>query len=137
MVCGRMAGAKRYIVKEDRRRRSVRLPDYDYAQAGAYFVTICTHHRQLFFQHEAIRAIAERCWLAIPDHFPQVILDEWVVMPNHIHGMNVFIDQLDDLRHGSDDAPNANHRRGVQLNAPTAKNTDDSPNPRTGDDTVD
>jgi putative transposase len=84
-------------------RRSIRLKDYDYAQAGAYFVTICTHQRQLFFENPAILRAAKECWLAIPVHAPVVELDEWVVMPNHTHGIMV-IDP---------------HGRGVQLNAPT------------------
>jgi putative transposase len=110
------------VVNADRRRRSVRLLNYDYGQAGAYFVTICTHNRQLLFEHAEIQVIAERCWLEIPNHFPVVVLDEWVVMPNHVHGIIVIADRHDD----------ACHRRGVQLNAPTNVNanrrTDDNDN---------
>jgi REP element-mobilizing transposase RayT len=68
-------------------RRSIRLQGYDYARAGAYFVTLSTRDRELLFENQAIRAIAERCWLAIPEHVPTVELDEWVVMPNHIQGI--------------------------------------------------
>lgn len=70
-------------------RRSIRLKGYDYTQAGAYFVTICTQNRALFFKDEAVRRIAEQCWLEIPHHVPTVELDEWVVMPNHVHGVIV------------------------------------------------
>jgi putative transposase len=105
-------------------RRSVRLPNYDYAQAGAYFVTICTHKRQLLLENTVIRTIAERCWLAIPEHFPLVTLDEWVVMPNHVHGIIVIADQREDARPNNNDETNESHRRGVQLNAPTANNND-------------
>jgi REP element-mobilizing transposase RayT len=70
--------------------RSIRLRGYDYAQAGAYFVTICTDQRQLFFDGSELRQIAEKCWLAIPDFNPGVELDEWVVMPNHVHGIVVL-----------------------------------------------
>lgn len=91
------------IDPERHHRRSIRLKGYDYAQAGVYFVTICTHQRQLFFENPAILHAAEECWLAIPDHAAVVELDEWVVMPNHMHGIMV-IDP---------------HGRGVQLNAPT------------------
>lgn len=73
-----------------RRRRSIRLRGYDYTRAGVYFVTICTQGRELFFIDEAQRQIAEECWLAIPDFNPGVDLDEWVVMPNHLHGIIVF-----------------------------------------------
>jgi REP element-mobilizing transposase RayT len=91
------------------------LPGYDYGQAGAYFVTICTHNRRLFFQQNAVRAIAERCWQEISEHFPIVILDEWVVMPNHVHGIIIIADQ-------NNNDFNDVHRRGVQLNAPTTNN---------------
>jgi putative transposase len=89
------------------RRRSLRLKHYDYASDGAYFVTICTRGRTLFFERGEIRSIAERCWLEIPDHFPDVDLDTWVVMPNHVHGIIVIA------------------KKGVQLNAPTPRRDSD------------
>ncbi len=91
---------------EQRQRHSLRLEDYDYSQEGAYFVTICTHNKALLFEKKKIRAIAEQCWIEIPNHFPNVQLDEWIIMPNHLHGI-VFIAL----------------RRGVQLNAPTIRIT--------------
>jgi len=68
-------------------RRSIRLEGYDYTQAGAYFVTIVTHERALLFDDPFLRRVAEAIWQHIPRHFPHVALDEWVVMPNHIHGI--------------------------------------------------
>jgi REP element-mobilizing transposase RayT len=73
-------------------RRSTRLPGYDYAQPGGYFVTICTRDRILFFDDKPIREIVESCWSQIPDHFPNVELDQWVIMPNHIHGIILIHD---------------------------------------------
>jgi putative transposase len=77
------------------RRRSLRLQGYSYAQAGAYFVTVCTHNRECLFGEivdgevrlSEMRTIAEECWRAIPNHFPNVALDVFVVMPNHVHGI--------------------------------------------------
>ncbi|MFN8562226.1 MAG: transposase [Anaerolineae bacterium] len=69
------------------RRRSIRLRDYDYAQQGAYFVTMCTQLRECFFDVPATRQIAEQSWIEIPQHFPGVELDEWIVMPNHVHAI--------------------------------------------------
>jgi len=74
-------------------RRSLRLPHYDYASSGAYFITICVHQRQCLFGEivdgmmrlNKWGTIAQECWQAIPDHFAQVQLDEWVIMPNHVH----------------------------------------------------
>lgn len=76
-------------------RRSIRLKGYDYSQAGLYFITICTQNRECLFGEfrspEMILNdagnIANECWLVIPNHFPNVILHEFIVMPNHIHGI--------------------------------------------------
>jgi len=82
-----------------RNRRSVRLQGYDYSQAGAYFITICARNRHCLFGaitegvmvlNDAGRAAAD-CWLQIPDHFLNIELDEWVVMPNHIHGIVIIV----------------------------------------------
>ena len=84
------------------RRRSVRLQGYDYSQTGAYFVTICTQERVCLFGeivdseirlNEAGRVV-ERCWLDVPQHFPHIELDAFVVMPNHVHGIVVITDGL-------------------------------------------
>ncbi|MEW6516847.1 MAG: transposase [candidate division FCPU426 bacterium] len=83
-------------------RRSIRLKGYDYSRPGAYFVTACTLNRALYFDDNAIRQIAERCWLEMPQHFPTVVLDTWVLMPNHLHGI-VWLGES----------------RCAQLNAPT------------------
>jgi putative transposase len=71
-------------------RRSIRLSGYDYRQAGAYFVTICTYQRELVFDDPVLRRVAETLWQRIPRHFPHVELDAWVVMPNHLHGIIVI-----------------------------------------------
>lgn len=77
------------------RRKSIRLPGYDYSQAGAYFITICSHQRQPVFGHITDREMTlnaagvtlEKHWRDIPDHFPTVTLGEYVVMPDHFHGI--------------------------------------------------
>ena len=73
-------------------RRSIRLLGYDYCSAGAYFVTVCTHRRELLFEDPVLRRVAETMWQRIPRHFPNVQLDGWVVMPNHVHGIVVITD---------------------------------------------
>jgi REP element-mobilizing transposase RayT len=75
-------------------RRSVRLRHHDYT-GSLYFVTICTHGRVPLFGEIADGEMASSvagdvawaCWLAIPDHFPHVVVDAFVVMPNHVHGI--------------------------------------------------
>ena len=76
-------------------RRSIRLKEYDYSQAGAYFVTICTHDRQCRFGNvldgemvlNELGAIAREQWICLPERFHNVVFDEFVVMPNHMHGI--------------------------------------------------
>jgi len=85
---------------EKHHRRSIRLKNYDYASSGAYFVTIVTHQRQCLFGaivDGAMRlnewgAIAERCWMEIPQHYPHASLDAFVIMPNHVHGIIILND---------------------------------------------
>ncbi len=80
---------------DGRRRRSLRLPGYDYTDPGAYFVTICTHLRIPLFGGveggKVVRSpagrIAASCWMAIPHEFEGVDLDAWMLMPNHLHGI--------------------------------------------------
>ena len=81
-------------------RRSVRLKGYDYARAGAYFITLCAQDRACVFGQirngvlhpSAIGLIARAQWDAIPDRHPAASLDAFVVMPNHIHGIMYITD---------------------------------------------
>jgi len=92
-------------------RKTIRLKEYDYSQPGGYFVTLCTHEKVCVFGEvvedevrlSLIGAIAKRFWDEIPNHFPMAEMDEYIVMPNHIHGIIVLND----------------HGRDVQLNVPT------------------
>lgn len=79
-------------------RRSIRLRNYDYSQAGAYFITLCTQKRECLFGavvcggmrlNDAGR-IVQDIWDALPGHYPCVELDCFIVMPNHIHGIVVL-----------------------------------------------
>lgn len=82
-------------------RGSIRLRGYDYTSAGAYFVTIVTHDRECTFDNIVFRRVVEYNWQQIPRHFPNVELDEWVVMPNHIHGIIIIVnDERNDARRG-------------------------------------
>ncbi len=76
-------------------RRSRSLPNYDYGQPGAYFVTICVQGRDCLFgeivdgkmQLNEVGRTVVKSWDEIPQHFTNVKLDEFVVMPNHVHGI--------------------------------------------------
>jgi len=80
------------------RRRSIRLPAYDYRWNGAYFVTICAKHRSCLFGDivageslaNEFGKIVNACWTEIPSHAPYVMLDAFVLMPNHAHGVLIL-----------------------------------------------
>jgi len=84
--------------RPEQNRRSIRLRGYDYAQSAHYFVTICTHDRQNLLGEifegrlhpSQLGLIAQECYVQIPRHFPRVMLDTYVVMPNHIHGIVII-----------------------------------------------
>lgn len=77
---------------------SARHPNWDYGTNGAYFITICTKNRQYFLGEcekgkmklSTLGAITQGFWYEIPKHFPFVELGEFVVMPNHIHGVLIL-----------------------------------------------
>ena len=72
-------------------RKSLRLKDYDYSRSGAYFITICTKNRELCFEKlPDLQSVVFFQWNALEVRFPAIQLDEFVVMPNHIHGI-IFI----------------------------------------------
>ena len=81
-----------------RRRASTRLNGHDYTEAGAYFVTVCTHDQQCILGDvvsDAVRLtplgkVVAETWPAACAHNPSVDLDVFVVMPNHVHGILVL-----------------------------------------------
>ena len=76
-------------------RRSIRLNDYDYSQAGAYFITICTQNRDCLFGNivngemvlNDAGKMVQTIWDGLADYYRRVKLDAWVIMPNHVHGI--------------------------------------------------
>lgn len=81
-------------------RRSIRLREYDYSSVGAYFVTVCANGRECLFGecddgdmrvNDAGRMVVE-IWNSLLERFPNVALDEYMIMPNHFHGIIVLED---------------------------------------------
>lgn len=78
-------------------RRSIRLKGYDYSRNGGYFITICTKDRACFFGEikngemvlNGYGLIAQEEWIRTGDMRKNIIMDEFVIMPNHIHGIIV------------------------------------------------
>jgi len=76
-------------------RRSIRMRHYDYGESAHYFVTICSYQRRCVFSDVSdaecilnrLGMLVERCWSELPGHFGNLALDEYVIMPNHLHGI--------------------------------------------------
>jgi putative transposase len=79
-------------------RKNIRLQNWDYSLEGSYFITICCNDKLCHLGNitnkkivlSPIGKIAHQYWLEIPKHFPHVKLDEFVIMPNHIHGILIL-----------------------------------------------
>ena len=84
------------------KRKQIRLKKYDYSDAGWYFVTICIQDTKCLLGDiinnqmnlNGFGNVINQYWLNIPNHFNNVELDEYVIMPNHIHGIIVIRNSL-------------------------------------------
>ncbi|MBZ0304818.1 MAG: transposase [Anaerolineae bacterium] len=86
-------------------RRSIRLQGYDYQKAGAYFVTICLHHGGIEYpflfgtitngqvELNEYGLEVQKNWLFLPTYYQELELDEYIIMPNHFHGILVLGDK--------------------------------------------
>ncbi len=98
--------------KNKYRIETTRAQWWDYSGDGAYFITICTKNMEHFFGEivdkkmnlSAIGQFAQSCWIDIPKHFPFVKLGEFVVMPNHVHGI-IIVDKKDSVCGEKTDKP--------------------------------
>jgi putative transposase len=77
---------------------SARYRNYDYTSPGEYFITICTKNQTRYFGEildgqmilsETGRIVYD-CWMAIPTHFSHILLDEFIIMPDHLHGIIII-----------------------------------------------
>jgi REP element-mobilizing transposase RayT len=84
---------------------SVRKKGFDYSRTGSYFITICTRNKEHLFgkiinsdeNNKDVQSqkmilndfgeIVKYCWFDLPNHYPHIILDEFIIMPDHIHGI--------------------------------------------------
>ncbi len=89
---------------------SARLRRWDYRNPGFYFVTINTRNRDAYFSGNIdveiilndTGLIARECWMRIPAHFPHVEIDEFIVMPDHVHGIVIITERI--CREKNDDS---------------------------------
>jgi putative transposase len=105
----RIFGKGIFVMARKRRLSSLRMPGHDYSDPGDYFITICTYQRDPWLceiEHTlvmltSVGRIVERCWYALPAHYPHVQLSAFVIMPNHIHGIITLTQRTnDEKRHG-------------------------------------
>lgn len=90
-------------------RRSIRLPGYDYTEPGGYFVTVVVqHHRNLLGNVTTgcvtltpVGEMVKSVWEELPQRYPGVDVDAFVVMPNHIHGIVLLLDEPGHPRGGA------------------------------------
>jgi len=110
------------INEPPKRRRSIQLKGYDYSQSGGYFVTICTRNREYLFGeivdgnislNDLGREVA-KCWQWLAEQYPYIQLDEWIVMPNHFHGIMLI---MNERRGGSRTAPTKQKPLGRLIDA--------------------
>jgi putative transposase len=105
-------------------RRSIRLPGANYAQPGAYFITICTQDKACVFGTISLGVmevntwglVVKQCWESVLLHFPLATLDAFVVMPNHIHGIIVISDHATNTS-DTDSKKASDDRRGMIYHA--------------------
>jgi putative transposase len=109
--------------------KTTRLQNWDYGRNGNYFVTICTGGRDCFFgtkrNNELILSesgfLAKQIWLDIPNYFSYILLHEYVIMPNHVHGILEIHNRRDAINRVSkstetnlneEDIPDTKRRKG-------------------------
>jgi putative transposase len=98
---GNAKGIQSNTPTEKHHRRSIRLKDYDYSQAGGYFVTLGVRRRESLLGHvldgkmrmNEMGRIVEDCCKWLCGQYEYVSLDEWIVMPNHLHGIVLIVDK--------------------------------------------
>ena len=126
------------MFKDKYRVESIRLPGYDYPQPGAYFITIVTHNRQCSFGNiiddemmlNEFGVLVQNEWLKTGIIRPNINIDAFVIMPNHLHGIIIITDNDDGHSRDSRDS-----RRDTLQRVSTITDTDTITNTDTNTDT--
>lgn len=108
-----------------RKRKNLRLPDFDYSTEGTYFVTICVEERKSLFgeivqgemQLNDVGQMVHTIWTQLPEHYPGVQIGELIVMPNHIHGIIVLASDVGAAPCGRPEDPAVFQSHGSSTNA--------------------
>jgi REP element-mobilizing transposase RayT len=109
--------------EKPRRKNSIRLDGFDYSQPGVYFVTVCVRGKVSRLGEvrggeihlSSFGSIARECWISLENRYDYLELDEWIMMPNHLHGIILYHEEptieQDRGRGGSRTAPTKLIRR--------------------------
>ncbi|MDO9269569.1 MAG: hypothetical protein Q7T96_10740 [Methylobacter sp.] len=105
---------------------SARLKRWDYGSSAPYFVTICTGNKISYFGNiqegqmhlSDLGQLANKYWLEIENKFPFVVLDHFIVMPNHVHGIiNIRRDAIYRVSNSTDNPENTNNTDAITIDA--------------------
>jgi putative transposase len=110
--------------KNQYRIKSARLPNFDYSTENAYFITICTKNRHNYFGNiiddllsESFQAnICQKIWNELPNHYQNCELDEFIIMPNHIHGIIILSSYTDAINRVSTTMGGITNKHNPMLN---------------------
>jgi putative transposase len=94
---------------EWKNRVNLRLKGYDYSTPGAYFITICTNKHSPIIDDKEDIAIIQDCWDELPLHYNNLVLDEFIIMPDHVHGIIILRDKSG--REGLRPSPTEKHEQ--------------------------
>ena len=111
-------------------RQSVRLRDFDYSQHGVYFVTICTKNHECYFGEIIDNVVhlnpsgdmIQSIWNELPQYYNGIEVDEFILMPNHIHGIIKILDSRDIGQANADSGQVCRKSGQAQGPAPTGMN---------------
>ena len=92
-----------------KKRKPLRLKNYDYSQPGSYFISLCSYEKKCIFGEvcenqmilNQLGKIVEFTWRDLPNHVSGITLDAFVIMPNHIHGIITIVDRTPPVGGGS------------------------------------
>jgi len=118
------------LFKDKYRVESIRLPGYDYSRLGAYFITIVTHNRQCLFGNivdgemllNEFGELVKNEWQKTGIIRPNIVIDAFVVMPNHLHGIIIITDN--DNGHSRYSRDSRDSRRDTLQRVSTITDTD-------------
>jgi len=114
-----------YRVNNLLHRKLLRLREYDYSQPNAYFITTVCHKREELLIIDKVIEVVEKSWNSLANRYKHVLLDEYVIMPNHFHGIVMLIDARESYRISPEDSDDARKCGGASAATTKSENVSD------------